>query len=339
MRAPLLVVALCAATGCATMSTTMGPPPGGTVHLYRQGSGGDHADCYWFETPQGAVVIDTPLNITETKRMKGMMDRPYRIYITAAHPERFAGIDVMRQPGNVPVFTTPAVATEIQNHGDTRLAPYHHEYGEDVPRHVEPPTPAVEERTQTMIGDDVELDLLPLGPAESESSLAIYLPKTGELITGDVVAGGEHLDLTWGRSVVWQDRIRELQALHPKWVYPGHGMPGGPELLDQAMDYLKFFHDTVASKVKPGAPAHISKADEDAIKRIMLAHYPKLGRAELLDHSIPAEYAVQLAALPPQGATPPAGGAQPAGAPAGAAPAATPSTSGSVDDILNAGKK
>ncbi len=350
MRAHSLVlvgglVAATALGGCATMSSVKGPPMGGTVHMYKQGSGGDHANCYWIETPQGAVVVDVPLSITETKRMKGLMDRPYRIYITAAHPERFGGLDVMRQPGDVPAFTTPAVATEIQNHGDTRLAPLHREFGQDVPRHVNAPTPAVEERTQDMIGDDLEIDTLPLGPAESDASLALYLPKTGERIAGDVVAGGDHVDLTWGRSVVWQDRINELKALNPKLVYPGHGTPGGPELLDQTLAYLKYFHDAVAEKVKPGAPARISKADLAAIRQKMLLQYPKLGRPELLDKSIPAEYAVQLAALPPAPATPAAPGAPgqapPAGAPAASPSAATapPASSNSVDDLLNAGKK
>jgi hypothetical protein len=150
--------------------------------------------------------------------------------------------------------------------------------------------------------------------------------------------------------VQWQDRINELKALEPKSVYPGHGTPGGPELLDQTMEYLKFFHDTVGEHVKAGAPVKITAADFADIKRKMLAHYPKLGRAELLDRSIPAEYTVQLSSLPaaqPQpetvgGSPTPAGSPAPSAAtPAPAAaptppPAASSGSSGSttVDDLL-----
>jgi glyoxylase-like metal-dependent hydrolase (beta-lactamase superfamily II) len=250
------------------------------------------------------------------------MIRPYRIYITEADPVRFGGLAVMKNP-DVPAYTTPAIATEIQTHGDNRLAVYRKRVGDDVPAHVDAPTPAVEERTHDMVGE-VEIALLPLGPAAADASMAVFLPKTGELITGDVVAGKDHLDLTWGRSVVWQDRIAELKALEPRLIYPGHGAPGGAELLDETLAYLKTFHDIVASKVKQGAPAKISRADANDIKRQMLAKYPKYGRAELLDRSIPAEYAVQLAALAP---SPPAEGTP--GAPASGT-ASTPSAAGST---------
>jgi hypothetical protein len=181
--------------------------------------------------------------------------------------------------------------------------------------------------------------------SDSDHSIAIFIPKTGELITGDVVAGGEHLNLAWGRSAVWQDRINELKALEPKWIYPGHGTPGGPELLDQTLEYLKFFHDTVAEKVKPGAPATISGADHRDVKTKMMARFPKLGRPELLDQAIRGEYAVQLSAMPPAvaPATPAPGAAGSPTTPSTAAPAtpppaaASPSTtsgSGPVDDLL-----
>jgi glyoxylase-like metal-dependent hydrolase (beta-lactamase superfamily II) len=328
MRKLPIAAALClvgAGFGCGPM-TELGlvkpkPSNGGIVHTYTQGGDGGHANVFWFDTQAGPIVVDVPLTTSETKSMRKKMIRPYRIYITEADPVRFGGLATMKIP-DVPAYTTPAIATEIQTHGDQRLAVYRKRVGDDVPSHVDAPTPAIEERNHDMVGE-VEVELLPLGPAAAEASLAVFLPKTGELITGDVVAGKEHLDLTWGRSVVWQDRIAELKALEPRLIYPGHGSAGGAELLDDTLAYLKAFHDIVASKVKQGAPAKISKADAMDIKRQMLAKYPKLGRPEMLDRSIPAEYAVQLAQLapaPPAEGTPGAPGTTPSGT------AATPSS-------------
>jgi glyoxylase-like metal-dependent hydrolase (beta-lactamase superfamily II) len=345
---------LVAAFGCGPM-TELGlvkpkPSNGGIVHQYTEGADGGHANVYWFDTQAGPIVVDVPLTTSEAKKMRGKMIRPYRIYITEADPVRFGGLAVMKNP-DVPAYTTPAIATEIQTHGDQRLAVYRKRIGDDVPGHVDAPSPAIEERQHDMIGE-VEVELLPLGPAAAEASLAVFVPKTGELITGDVVAGKEHLDLTWGRSKVWQDRIAELKALEPRLIYPGHGSTGGAELLDETLAYLKAFHDIVASKVKQGAPAKISKSDAADIKRQMTAKYPKLGRPELLDRSIPAEYAVQLAQLapaPPAEGTPGAPASGTASTPAGTAPAttataptsgtsATTSTSssspGGMDDLL-----
>jgi glyoxylase-like metal-dependent hydrolase (beta-lactamase superfamily II) len=307
--------------GCAAGGKKNEPPPGGLVHRFSQGSTAGRANIYWFETRAGTVLLDAPLSNSDAKKLKGTIVHPYRIYVSEAKPERFGSLQSMRE-GDVPAYTTPAVATEIRNYGDQRLAPFHRSEGADVPAHVEPPSPAIEERTHDMVGD-VEVELLPLGPAGSEASLALYLPKSGELITGDVVAGQQHLDLTWGRSVVWQDRINELKALEPKYIYPGHGDPGGPELLDETLVYLKFFHETVASRVKPGAPARIAPGDLTAIKQLISAKYPKYGRSELLDKSIAGEYAVQLASLPPAPAAEPAATAGGAPATSGGAPAAT----------------
>jgi hypothetical protein len=301
-------------TGCGPMAELGLVKPkehAGVVHEYSQGGG--HANLYWIDTPAGPVMVDVPLREGDAKKLRADLPRPYRIYITEAKPDRYGSLAVMRKP-DVPAFTTPAIATEIQAHGDQRLLSWHNKY-DDVPRHVDAPSPAIEERIRDMVGE-VELELLPLGPAEAEASLAIFIPKTGELIAGDVVGGHEHLDLTWGRSKVWQDRIAELKALEPKIVYPGHGTGGGPELLDATLDYLKFFHDAVAQKVKQGAPARITKSDAAEVKREILAKYPKLGRPELVEKGITAEYAVQLAELAPapagapgsEGGTPAAGG-------------------------------
>src|SRR5581483_5190884 len=109
-----------AAVGCATTSGKVKGPPGAMVKQYSQGGLAGHANCYWFETPAGAVIADVPLLPSDGKSMKSDMDHPYRIYITAAKPERFGSLDFMTKP-DVPAYTTPAVATEIQNHGSPRL--------------------------------------------------------------------------------------------------------------------------------------------------------------------------------------------------------------------------
>jgi glyoxylase-like metal-dependent hydrolase (beta-lactamase superfamily II) len=349
-----LLIAIALAVGCGPM-TELGivkakKDSGGIVRVYSQSADGGHANIYWIPTEVGPIVINTPLEPDEAKKLRKDIVKPYRIYITEARPELFASLAIMRAP-DIAAYTTPAIATEIQSRGDNRLGHARKKYGEKIPAHVDPPTPSVEERTHDIVGE-VEIEIIPLGAAEAESSLAVFLPKTGELIAGDVVANKQHLDLTWGRAKVWQDRINELKALEPKLVYAGHGPAGGPEILDDTAAYLKFFYDTVGEKVKQGAPARITAADARYIKTKMLARFPKYGREELLDRSITAEYAVQLAELPPAAApeaapgAPATGGATNASASAAATTSTTESAaqpskaadqtgSAAVDDLLS----
>lgn len=288
----LALMAMAPLVGCATLSHSVGPLSGGLVHTFRQGIAGDQSNVCWFETPNGTVLVDVPLTDVEANRLKGDTVSTYLIYITEGRAERFGSLDLMRGSGKAQ--TTPAVASEIERYGDKRLAVLKAKFSTNIASHVNPPTPAIEERHPEMLAGELEVELLPLGPSRSESSLAIYLPKTGELITGDVVMAKEHYDLTWGRSAAWRKRIRELQAIRAKSVYPGHGAPGGPELLDQAQAYLKYFHDAVADKVKSGKPAHIAAADLMAIKKQLVQHYPNYDRQDRLDVSIAGEYAMQL---------------------------------------------
>jgi glyoxylase-like metal-dependent hydrolase (beta-lactamase superfamily II) len=346
MRNLLIVAALAAGCGPMTELGIIKPKKdsGGIVRVFTQGAAGGHANIFWIPTEVGPIVIDSPLDPAEAKKLRKDMVRPYRIYVTEARPERFASLATMRAP-DIAAYTTPAIATEIQSHGDQRLSNERKKHGDDIPSHVEPPTPAVEERTHDVVGE-VEVELIPLGAAEAENSLAVFLPKTGELIAGDVVGNKQHLDLTWGRAKVWQDRINELKALEPKFVYAGHGPAGGPEVLEETAAYLKYFYDTVGEKVKQGAPAHITAADARYIRAKMLLKFPKYGREELLDRSISAEYAVQLAELPPAAAPEPSTATASGGAPSSSAPGATASSTtpaatadnkanAAVDDLID----
>jgi glyoxylase-like metal-dependent hydrolase (beta-lactamase superfamily II) len=292
---PILLPCIFCWAACSTVGKFEKGRPGGIVGRYVQGSLGAHANIYWIETVEGPVVIDAPLSIREARRLRSTLIKPYRIYVTSARPERTGGLEALRE-GDIPAFTTPALAVDIKAHLMALLANLHRDHPGDVPAAVEPPLPSVDERTHTILGE-VEIELLPLGPAESKSSLAVYLPKTGELICGDVVAAGEHLDMTQGQSTAWQARIAELKALEPKSIYPGHGAPGGPELLSQTIEYIKDFQALVAQFIRRGGPAHVSREVAFSIRQQMLSKYPKLERIDLLERSIPAEYAVQMTTL------------------------------------------
>jgi hypothetical protein len=118
-----------------------------------------------------------------------------------------------------------------------------------------------------------------------------------------------------------------MEARH---VYPGHGAPGGPELIHQTLEYLTFFLEAIKEKAKPGSPAKVTAGDLADIKKKLIARFPKHGAQQRIDASIEGEWATQIAALPPAPAAAPTepGPAQAPAAPAGTAPAAAPAADG-----------
>ena len=306
--------------GCASV-TKLAPPSGGKVTTYVQSTRGEAANLYWFDTPSGPVVIDAPLLTSEAKKLRSALVKPYRIYVTAARPERFGGLAALRD-GEIPVYSTPAIASEIKDKGDERLLAAQKKYGADVATHVDAPTPAVEERTSDMVAE-VEVEFFPIGPARSDAALGIYLVKSRELILGELVNADEHLDLSAGRAAQWHQKLLDLRSIEARHVYPGHGAPGGPELINQTLEYLSFFVEAIKQKAKAGAPAKIAPAELIELRKKLLARFPKHGAQNRIEASIEGEYATQLAALPPApAATPTEPG--PALAPTAPAPTATP---------------
>ena len=302
--------------------------------MFRQSGAGKQANVFWFDTQSGPVVIDLPASTSDTKKLRSATIRPYRVYISAAEPERFGGIGLLRAD-EVPVLSTPAISAEIAAHGDEKLRAIA-KGSNKIPTHVEAPSPVVDERTHDLIGE-VEVELLPIGAAANASALAFYLPKTEELIASDLVMNQTHAELGSAHLDEWLARLAEFKEMHPKYVYPGHGEAGGPALIDATIAYLKYMHDLVAPRATKGAPPQLPAAVVKQLVKTVKKRYANFDHAEYIAPSLQAVYAGVLAenaaaaaaAATPPATTAPATGATPAAAtsakPATAAtPAATP---------------
>ena len=79
-----------------------------------------------------------------------------------------------------------------------------------------------------------------------------YLPKEKVLCTGDVVANGAWNYTGQGNIGNWNNVIRAAQKLDVKHVLPGHGAPGGKEVMTGQMQFFTELQKAVKDAVRAG---------------------------------------------------------------------------------------
>jgi glyoxylase-like metal-dependent hydrolase (beta-lactamase superfamily II) len=92
---------------------------------------------------------------------------------------------------------------------------------------------------------DITLTSIDIGPAESHHDSAWLLrADDGEhVFVGDQVMSGVHAYTADAHTGRWIETLQRLkrQLRSAARIYPGHGKPGGPELLDRQVAYLEKF--------------------------------------------------------------------------------------------------
>jgi len=80
----------------------------------------------------------------------------------------------------------------------------------------------------------------------------VYLPKEKILCTGDAVVNGPYSDPKNAYMGNWSNEIRAAQKLDVEYVLPGHGDPGGKELLEGEIRFFDALYKAVEAEVKSG---------------------------------------------------------------------------------------
>jgi glyoxylase-like metal-dependent hydrolase (beta-lactamase superfamily II) len=90
------------------------------------------------------------------------------------------------------------------------------------------------------------------GWAHTRGDGFVYLPKEQILCTGDAVANGPYNYTGDANIANWPNVIRKAQKLKVKQVLPGHGEPGGPEVLEGQAQYMVELHKAVKAAIASG---------------------------------------------------------------------------------------
>jgi glyoxylase-like metal-dependent hydrolase (beta-lactamase superfamily II) len=175
----------------------------------------------------GALIVDTPWTEEQTARLLDWVDLELHatvlgVVATHFHPDALGGVAEAHRRGLVTWGHTSTGALAATNEREA-------------------PARTLEDRVSLSTGSEA-VEVAFLGPSHSADSLVVWLPARRVLYGGCAVkaAGWTGLGFTGDADLDrWPEALRLMAAFDPAMVIPGHGPPGGPELLAHTLELLQ----------------------------------------------------------------------------------------------------
>jgi glyoxylase-like metal-dependent hydrolase (beta-lactamase superfamily II) len=105
------------------------------------------------------------------------------------------------------------------------------------------------ENEKSLDGSRRKVILIDKGKGHTESDLIMYLPEEGILFAGDLVFNKSHPYLGDGYPQDWKIKLNEMESMDIKVVIPGHGDPGGKEIIRSIWEYIEDIEE-IAKEMK-----------------------------------------------------------------------------------------
>ena len=129
-----------------------------------------------------------------------------------------------------------------------------------------PPSITFDEGLVLHVGG-VEVEVWHPGAAHTPGDAFLFLPEERVAVCGDLVFAGYHYNYEDASPDGVRAGLRALESLDADVFIPGHGAPGGPELLSAQAAYHDAVRDLVAAGVRDGK-------DDAAIIEEIRARFP-----------------------------------------------------------------
>ena len=175
---------------------------------------------------EGAVIVDTPWTEDQTARLLDWLAEEVPGPVLGLlgshfHPDAFGGIAEVHRRG-------------IMTWGHALTGALAAEQDREAPRQ------SFDRRWTLTLGDE-RVEAVFLGPGHSPDGLMVWLPARRILYGGCMVKAQTWTSLGYlgdADLARWPAALRAAQAFDAEIVIPGHGPPGGPELLTHTLGLL-----------------------------------------------------------------------------------------------------
>jgi len=258
-RIVIAAAALALLTPSAAWSMGQQAKKGPTVHTFTAPEDAFLVSSYAFESDGEILLVDAQMVkpqvdklIEQVKKIPGKVTT---IYITHAHPDHYLGLPWLKTAfPQAKIVADADTVDRIAAEGAQTLAWFQKDFMNGQLASVLPTSVVTPEKltgNKLKVGS-AEIEILSFADAEAKGAHALWHAQTGSLITGDLAFNKVHLWLKETKPEGWIKAIEALEKMPVQKVYPGHGEPGGKEILASNKSYLQAFDAAVKSS-KDGA--------------------------------------------------------------------------------------